>query len=274
MEDMEVVTARGAEVPVLGFGTWQLEGEACREGVHHALEVGYRHLDTAQMYGNEQDVGRAIASSSVDRTDIFITTKLGLASVAPDRVRPSTEESLRRLGTDHVDLLLIHWPSADIPAGRTLEAMAALQDEGKIRHLGVSNFPPSLARSAAREAPVITDQVEYHPLISQDELLSVCAEEDLFLTAYSPLARGAVLDEVTLKEIAEEHDRTIAQVALRWLIQQERVAAIPKSSTPRRREENAQIFDFTLTSAEMARIGALARGERKIDPPFAPDWER
>lgn len=271
---MQVVRAQGAVVPVLGLGTWQIEGSACREAVRHALDCGYRHVDTAQMYGNEAEVGRGLAAAPVDRGDVFLTTKLATANLSADRVRQSTEDSLRALGTDHVDLLLIHWPSRRVPLTETLAAMDGLRTEGKTRHLGVSNFPPSLVRAAAAEAPIVTDQVEYHPFLDQDDLLALCAEQDLILTAYSPLAQGAVLDEVALKEIAEEHGRSIAQVVLRWLVQQERVVAIPKSASPDRREENAAIFDFALSDEEMGRIRGLARDERHIDPGFAPDWER
>ena len=271
---MQLVTAKGREVPALGLGTWQLKGDACVEGVRHALELGYRHIDTAQMYGNEQQVGHGIARSGVDRDEIFVTTKLGLRAVEPDRVGPAAEESLRNLGTDRVDLLLIHWPSAHTPVPATLDAMRRLQDAGKVAHLGVSNFPPSLLRAAVREAPLITDQVEYHPLLDQRALLEVCREEDLFLTAYSPLAQGRVVEEVELKEIANAHDKTVGQVTLRWLVQQDRVAAIPKAASPEHRAENREIFDFALTDDEMARISALARDERLVNPSFAPDWER
>ena len=271
---MHRVSGNGGDMPALGFGTWQLEGKNCEVGVRHALELGYRHIDTAQMYGNEEEVGRALADSDVDRDDVFLTTKLVPGSLAPDRVGPATEESLRRLGTDRVDLLLIHWPSTDVALEATVAALRRMQERGRARHLGVSNFPPALLRAAAREAPLLTDQVEYHPLLTQDALLAQCRELGIALTAYSPLAKGAVLGEVELKEIAEAHGRTVAQVALRWLVQQDGVAAIPKSADPERREENLAVFDFALTDEEMARIAALNRDERQIDPPFAPDWER
>lgn len=270
---MEVVTARGVQVPALGFGTWQLKGTECIEGVRHALGLGYRHLDTAQMYGNEYEVGQGIARSGVDRDEIFLTTKLGLDVLDPDKVVASTTDSLRALATDRVDLLLIHWPSDSVPLGATLEAMRGLQDDDKVVHLGVSNFPPSLLRAATKEAEILGVQVEYHPLLDQSALLEVCSEEDLVLTAYSPLAQGRALDEEAITDIAAAHGKSGAQVVLRWLVQQERVAAIPKSASSRRRRENVDIFDFSLTAGEMDRIAGVARGERLIDPPFAPDWE-
>ncbi|HVL98160.1 MAG TPA: aldo/keto reductase [Egibacteraceae bacterium] len=271
---MHAVRIQAVEVPAIGLGTWQMNGEACREGVRHALQAGYRHIDTAQMYGNEEQVGQGIRDAGVDRDAIFLTTKLNAGALAPERVGPETEASLRRLGTDRVDLLLIHWPHPAIPLAATLDAMRRVVDDGKATHIGVSNFPSGMLREAIREAPILTNQVEYHPLLAQDRLLAVCREEDVLLTAYSPLAKGRILDEVELKEVAEAHGRTVGQIALRWLVQQDRVAAVPKSASPQRREENLAVFDFTLTDEEMARITALARSERLINPSFAPDWER
>lgn len=259
-------------VPALGFGTWQINGQEAYESVRLALEVGYRHLDTAQMYGNEAEVGRAVTDSDVDRADIFITTKVSHEQAAPDDVVASTEESLRRLGTDHVDLLLLHWPSDVAPLEATLEAMTRLRDEHKTRHIGVSNFPSQALERAVELAPIVTDQVEHHPYLGVEAIEDVAAEHDLFVTAYSPLARGRVHDDEVIREVAAAHDATPAQAVLAWLLQRG-MAAIPKSATPERIRENHAALELTLGDDEVARISGLARGLRLIDPPFAPAWD-
>lgn len=271
---MEYVDVQGTEVPALGFGTWQLEGRECREGVEHALSLGYRHIDTAQAYQNENLVGEAIDASSVSRDDVFLTTKVWRTQAAADDVVSSTEESLRKLKTDYVDLLLIHWPVDDVPFEETLEAMNELRESGKARHIGVSNYTPPQFRTAIEAAPVATNQVEYHPYLGQEDLLEIVDAHDLMLTAYSPLARGRVLEDETLTEIGRSHDKSPAQVALRWLVQQDRVSAIPKAASADHREANLEIFDFELSDDEMARIDDLECGDRVIDPSFAPDWEQ
>ncbi|NBC16042.1 MAG: aldo/keto reductase [Bacteroidetes bacterium] len=265
-------TIRGIEIPALGLGTWQLTGDACTEGVEHALDLGYRHIDTAQAYENEDQVGTALRNTPVDRDEIYLTTKVWVENLVPAAVRRSTEASLRRLGTDYVDLLLIHWPSTDVPLERTLDAMMVLRDEGKTREVGVSNFTPSLVRRALDHAPILCNQVEYHPFLDQDALLDLAEARDLLLTAYSPLARGRVMEDETMQAIAEAHGKTPAQVALRWLLQQDQVAAIPKASTAAHREANVDVFDFALSEDEMDRIFDLAGDERLIDPSFAPAW--
>lgn len=264
---------QGHRVPALGFGTFQLEGRDCYQGVRDALDIGYRHIDTAQMYGNEEQVGRAIEDSRISREDIFLTTKLWFDNLAPGRVRDTAEESLRKLRVEGVDLLLIHWPNDDVPLGDTLAAMLDLREEGKTRHVGVSNFTPSWLRRALERAPVLCNQVEYHPFLGQESLLDEAREHDLLLTAYSPLARGRVPKDSRLQEIGDAHGKSAAQVALRWLIQQPRVAAIPKASTAEHRRANFDVFDFELSEEEMERIHGLARGQRVIDPEFAPAWE-
>ena len=271
---MHTTTVGGVAVPSIGLGTWQLEDDDCERGVAHALDVGYRHVDTAQMYGNEDRVGRAIKASAVDRGDLFLTTKLGVSNLSPDRVRSSVEDSLRRLGTEYVDLLLIHWPNDDVPTEDTVRAMAELADEGEVRHLGVSNHPPSWLARAQKVAPMFCNQVEYHPYLSQDELRKLAVEQDFLLTAYSPLARGRVLDDPLLAEIGEAHDASPAQVAIRWLIQQDNVVTIPKATSPEHIQSNLRAQELTLTDDEMERIFSLDRGERLLDPPFAADWER
>jgi 2,5-diketo-D-gluconate reductase B len=271
---MHTITIQGVDVPTLGLGTWQLEGDDCERGVAHALDVGYRHIDTAQGYGNEDRVGEGIAASGVDRDQIFLTTKLDTSNLGPDRVRSSFEDSLRQLRTDYVDLLLIHWPSDDVDPATTLGAMTSLRDEGKLRHVGVSNYPPSWLERAEEATRIFCNQVEYHPYLSQDELHRLAVERDFLLTAYSPLARGRALDDDTLTEIGEEHGANAAQVALRWLIQQDHVAAIPKATSPEHIESNLRALELELSDDEMKRIFALAGDERIIDPGSALDWER
>jgi 2,5-diketo-D-gluconate reductase B len=258
-EAHETVTVQGVEIPALGFGTWQLRGKQCYEGVRHALEVGYRHLDTAQMYGNEADVGQAVADSGVDREDVFLVTKIPPSNLAPEAVRSSHEESLRKLRTDYVDLLLIHWPSDSVPLESTLEAMTELRARGRTRHVGVSNFGPELVERALRRTPVLANQVEYHPYVGQSALLEQCRERDITLTAYSPLAEGRVARDVTLREIGDRHGKTAAQVAIRWLLQQEKVTVIPRSGDGGHRAANWDVWDFSLSDEEIDRVGALRR---------------
>ena len=270
---MHTTTIQGVDVPTLGFGTWQLTGETCNRGVAHALEVGYRHIDTAQAYGNEDRVGQGIADSGVDRDDVFLATKLDTSNLEPDSVRTSLENSLRKLQTDYVDLLLIHWPSDDVDPATTLEAMVALADEGKTHHIGVSNYPPSWFERASEVTSILCNQVEYHPYLSQEKLHKLAIERDFLLTAYSPLARGKTLSDDTLTEIGETHGANAAQVVLRWLIQQDHVAAIPKSTSPEHIESNFAAQDIELSDDEMQRVFSLASGERIVDPGFV-EWER
>ena len=268
-----VVEVRGVTVPALGFGTWLITGAAAEEGVRDALEIGYRQIDTARAYENEREVGRGIAGSGVPREEIWLTTKVPREDAEPDRVRASAEASLRDLGTEYVDLLLLHWPNEDVPVERTLEAMSALQQEGKVRHLGLSNFPAGMLREALDLAPVLCDQVEYHPLLDQSRLLELAAERDVIITAYSPLAHGEVLAEPTLQRIGEAHGKSPGQVALRWLLDQPRVSPIPKASSHERRVENFDVLDFALTDDDHEAIAALRKDVRTADPSWGPDWD-
>jgi diketogulonate reductase-like aldo/keto reductase len=253
---MDVTTVGDVEIPTVGLGTWRLTGEECRRSVRTALELGYRHIDTAQEYGNERQVGGALRDSDVDRADVFLTTKLGRRNRGYDDVRRSVEESLAKLGTDHVDLLLIHWPNLRTPLRETLAAMNELVDAGKVRHVGVSNFDIDRLASARElsEHGIVTNQVQYNPYWSQSELLDYCRIHDVALTAYSPLAHGGVLEDPVLEEIAARYDKTAAQVALRWLVQQPNVVTVPKASSREHLADNLAVFDFELTDEEMERI--------------------
>ena len=265
-------TIQGDTVPALGFGTWQLEGRACRKAVTHALEIGYRHIDTAEMYRNEREVGRGLHDADVDRDDVFLTTKIWHTNLRPSDVHASAEGSLRKLDTDYVDLLLIHWPNESVPLEATLDAMLELQQQGTTRHIGVSNFPPALTRQALDHTSIFCNQVEYHPFLNQDALRAMAREEDFLLTAYSPLAKGRVMKNDTLQALGDTYDKSPAQIALRWLLQQDRVAAIPKAARAEHRSANFDVFDFELTGDEMQRIHGLAQGDRQTDPSFAPPW--
>lgn len=266
------LTIQGTQIPKLGFGTWQITGDACVDAVRDALELGYRHIDTARAYGNESEVRRGIAASGVERGHIFVTTKVWHTDLRAADVRASVEGSLRDLGTEHVDLLLIHWPDAGVALAETLGVMTELQEEGKASHLGVANFPPQLVREALELAPIICNQVEYHPYLGQPELLALARERDLMLTAYSPLARGKVLRDPVLSEIGEAHGRSPGQVVLRWLLDQPHVAAIPKASSHEHRAANRDVFDFELSDDDRGRIAGLERGLRTADPSWAV-WE-
>jgi 2,5-diketo-D-gluconate reductase B len=255
--DVEYQMLKGEKVPSLGFGTWRLSSQECVRAVERALALGYRHIDTAQIYANEDEVGRAIRNSGVDREGIFLVTKVWTSSFSYDDVIRSTHESLRKLQTEYVDLLLMHWPNPSVPLKETLGAMRELQEEGSVKHVGVSNFPPSMVEEATEHATVFCNQVEYHPYTAQDKLLEQAEKMDYLLTAYSPIAKGRVSKDATLKEIGEAHGKTPAQVALRWLVQQDKVAAIPKAASEDHLKSNLDIFDFELSDEEMERIFAL-----------------
>ena len=271
--DGTVLNVQGARIPRLGFGTWLLEGDDAYDGVRDALEIGYRHIDTARAYENEQEVGRAIADSGLDRGDFWLTTKIWTTEFAAGDLERAAEDSLRNLRVDRVDLLLLHWPNPEVPLEESLGALARLRDDGRIGHAGVSNFPAGMLQRALEIAPLLANQVEYHPFLAQDALLDVCAANELTLTAYSPLAHGAVPKDADLKEIGEAHGKTAGQVALRWLLDQELVTTAPKASSHERRLENFEVFDFELTGEDRERIAALPKDRRRTDPPWAPDWD-
>ncbi|HXV65396.1 MAG TPA: aldo/keto reductase [Vicinamibacteria bacterium] len=260
------------EIPLLGLGTWDLRGSECVRTVAEALELGYRHIDTAQMYENEREIGRAIQDSPVDRDAVFVTTKLWRDSLTRAAVHRSVEESLRRLATDYVDLLLIHWPNDDVPLAETIEAMEGLREDGKTRAIGVSNFPEALWKQALDLAPVRVNQIEYHPFLDQTALLRFARERSLRLTAYRPIAKGRVAGNSTILRIARTYERTPVQVTLRWLVQQG-VAAIPKAARRTHLVENLGIFDFVLTDEAMSAIDAVRRDQRYVNPGWAPSWD-
>ncbi len=273
---LETVTKQiqGRAVPALGFGTYELGDEDCRQAVLSALETGYRHVDTARMYGNEALVGRGIAESGVPRKELFVTSKIWRDALDPIGVEREIETSLNLLKLDYLDLILIHWPNQDLPLEQTLRAMLEQVEKGRVRHVGVSNFPPKLFKEALAYAPIFCNQVEYHPFLDQRELVGIARSHDVLLTAYSPLAQGKVADCAELVKIGNKYGKNPQQVALRWLIEQDQVAAIPRSSTPAHIASNFDIFDFQLDEDDRRAIDSLPKDRRLVDPEFAPDWER
>ena len=273
---MRMVSARGVEIPALGLGTWQLSGDVARRMVGYALGIGYRHIDTAQIYGNEAEVGAAIESSPVPREQIWLTTKIWPDNFRAEALQRAAEQSVRRLGTEP-DLLLLHWPNPSVPLEETLGALNEVKRRGLARHLGISNFNVALIRQALAlsQEPLVANQVEYHPYLDQAAVLEELRAKSMALIAYSPLAKGRVLRDRTLARIGERHGKTPGQVALRWLIQQDGVAAIPRSSRETNAQADLEIFDFELSEAEMAEIFALAHpGGREVDfPGYAPEWD-
>ncbi|WP_323676933.1 aldo/keto reductase [Halorubellus sp. PRR65] len=253
---MEHVSVADADVPTVGLGTWQMEGQTAYGTVKTALSLGYRHVDTAQAYENERHVGNAIADSDVDRDDVFLTTKVRPDRYEPGDLQASVRESLEKLDTDHVDLLLLHWPNPLSDLDATLRAMADLVDDGAVSHVGVSNFSvDQLRRAMARSpVPIATNQVQFHPFKPQRELLRYCQDNDVMLTAYSPLAHGAVLDDDLLWAIGRKYGKTPAQVALRWATQHRGVCVIPKSTSREHLAQNLELFDFKLDADEVERI--------------------
>lgn len=260
------------KIPALGFGTYQITGEACKNAVADAIAIGYRHIDTAQMYDNEEAVGRGIKASGKDREDLFITTKVWYTDLEKNKVLQNTAESQRKLQTDYIDLLLIHWPAKDILLEETLDAMMQLKDHGKIRHIGVSNFTLPLLQKAINIATIVCNQVEHHPYLDQTPILDFVRAHNMFLTSYCPVAKGRVMEDETLKEIGNKYKKTPIQITLRWLLQLEKVAAIPKASKHEHRAQNFDIFDFELTEADMQNISALQGDNRLINPSWAPQW--
>ena len=272
---MNTIDVQGRPMPVLGLGTWQLTGSACERVVRTALEIGYRHIDTAEMYGNEGEIGQALAKAQVQREDLFITTKIWTNHLRARDVGPTVESSLRKLRTEHVDLLLIHWPNPSVPIGETLGAMQKLQASGKTRAIGVSNFPVALMREAVERlrVPVACNQVEYHVRLDQRPVLDYAQRHHLAVVAYCPLGRGRLVDHPVLTRIGRKHGKSAAQVALRWLIQQPGVAAIPKASSERNLRANFEIFDFALDAEDQAAVDGLRAKERIVDMGIGPAWD-
>ncbi|HTV34923.1 MAG TPA: aldo/keto reductase [Xanthobacteraceae bacterium] len=261
------VEANGASIPLLGLGTWELRGRACARTVEQALRLGYRHIDTAEMYDNEHDVGEGLRASKVKREDVFVTTKIWPSHFAPRELERAARECLVRLRLSEVDLLLLHWPNPQVPLAQTIGALCKVKRDGLARHIGVSNFTVALieqARALTSE-PLVCDQVECHPFLDQNRLIAACRRHGLAVVAYSPLARGEFRRNPVLTRIGAAHNKTAAQICLRYLVQQN-IVVIPRTSKLERLSENAAIFDVTLSEQEMADIARLgSRDGRVVD---------
>jgi diketogulonate reductase-like aldo/keto reductase len=272
---MQYVEANGAKIPAIGLGTWELRGRTCARLVEQAMRLGYRHVDTAQVYENEREVGDGLRASRVRRDELFVTTKVWTNHFAPNDLERSTKESLTKLRLSEVDLLLLHWPNPHVPLSETLGALAHAKQLGMTRHIGVSNFTVALIEEAvaACAEPLACDQVEYHPYLDQTKVREACARHGMALVAYSPVAKGRVKNDATLARIGQAHGKTAAQVCLRWL-EQQNVAAIPRTSKIERLSENIDIFDFALSDEEMQAISQMASAKGRLtDFGFAPKWD-
>ncbi len=271
-----LLSAHGAQIPALGFGTSQLGG--CAETVAAALKLGYRHIDTAWKYGSEKGVGEGIRLSGVPRKDIFLVTKVSHEYLRTADFAKSVDESLKNLQVDYVDLLHVHWPSPEkVPLAETMGALAKAKRDGLARHLGVANFNIALLEAARQlcPEPLVTLQAEYHPYLDQTKILDYCRQHGLVLTAYCPLARGKLISDPVVAAIATARGKSVAQIGLRWLLQQKIGAPIPRSANPQHIAESLDVFNFTLTDDEMQKIAALKRPDGRIANPAgrAPAWD-
>lgn len=274
---MQTVNANGANIPALGFGTFRMPEEDVHRILPQALKLGFRHVDTAQVYKNEAAVGDAIAKSGVSRGDIFLTTKVWVDQYKHDDFIRSVDESLTKLKTDYVDLLLLHWPKSDVPLAERIGALNELHKAGKVRNIGISNFNVALMDESVRlsDAPIANNQIEYHPYLDQTKVIEAARRHGISITAYYLMADGKVPKDEVLRDIGAKHGKTAAQVALRWAVQQPDVIALSKTATESRLPENFDIFDFDLSDEEMKAIFALAKTDGRIVNPghLAPEWD-
>ncbi|MFO1107999.1 MAG: aldo/keto reductase [Bradyrhizobium sp.] len=272
---MESIKTQGIAMPKLGLGTFRMQGDACRAAVESALALGYRHIDTAEMYGNEEAIGAAIAAGRVPRGELHVTTKVWVENLAPAAIRKAFDASLKKLRLDHVDLYLVHWPSRGMNLPSVLETMMKLKEEGRTRSIGVANFTTALLKVAVDEvrAPIACNQVEYHVMLDQSKLMKYLAAHSIPLVAYCPLAQGRVASDERLARIGRKHDATAAQVALKWLLDQDGVAAIPKASRAESQKANLDALKLTLDDDDRKAIASLPKDLRCVNPGFGPDWD-
>jgi diketogulonate reductase-like aldo/keto reductase len=261
----QVVEAHGARIPLVGLGTWDLRGRTCARIVEQALRLGYRHVDTAELYENEREVGEGLRASGIKRDEVFVTTKVWPSHFAPRELERTAKESLVRLRLSEVDLLLLHWPNPNISLSETLGALCKIKRMGLARHIGVSNFTVAMIEDAVTLAdePLVCDQVELHPFLDQSKVIAACRQHAMAVVAYSPIARGGAKNDKVLARIGTVHGKTAAQVCLRFLVQQG-IVVIPRTSRIERLTENLSIFDFELSAAEMAEIARLAHRDGRI----------
>jgi len=272
---MESLQTQGISLPRLGLGTFRLQGDACRAAVESALGLGYRHIDTAEMYGNEDAIGPAIAASGVARKDLHVTTKVWNENLEPDAIRRAFDSSLKKLRLDHVDLYLVHWPSPDMKLPAVLETLMKLKEEGRTRAIGVANFNIALLKQAVEEikAPIACNQIEYHVLLDQTPIRKYMAGKSIPLVAYCPLAQGRAACNETLMAIGKKHNASAAQVALKWLLDQDGVAAIPKASREESQKANLGALKVKLDDDDRKAIAALPKDQRFVKPGFSPIWD-
>ncbi|NVN87954.1 MAG: aldo/keto reductase [Rhodopseudomonas sp.] len=272
---METLTTQGLTVPKLGLGTFRMQGDECRAAVARALALGYRHIDTAEMYGNEDAVGDAVAASGIAREQIHITTKVWWQNLAPDAIRKAFDSSIAKLKTPYVDFYLIHWPAPDMNLAAALETLMRIKQDGGARAIGVCNFPIALLKQAVEQvkAPIACNQVEYHVLLGQKRLLAYARSKGVPLTAYAPLAQGRLASYPQLAAIADKHGATAAQVALAWLLEQDGVMAIPKARGEASQKSNLGALNVKLDDSDRAVIAALPKDQRFVNPAFAPVWD-
>ncbi|SNZ12818.1 Aldo/keto reductase [Natronoarchaeum philippinense] len=272
MSTPTVTLPGGDEMPMIGYGTWDIGGETVQKGVRAALDAGYTHVDTAEGYMNEAEIGEVLAD--YDRDDLFLTSKVLPKNLEYESVRRSCEESLEKLGTDYLDLYLIHWPNPAVSLRETLNAMEQLHAEGKVRNIGVSNFSPYQLGAANHisDVPIAVNQIEHHPWLQRPDWVEAIRESDTVIEAAAPLARTEVLDDDTVQELAEAYEKTPAQIVLRWAIEND-VVAIPKSGSPEHIRDNFELFDWSLDDADRERLDALDRDHAVYDT-REKDWSR
>jgi 2,5-diketo-D-gluconate reductase B len=272
---MDTIETQGIRLPKLGLGTFRMQGDACRAAVESALDMGYRHLDTAEMYANEDAIGAALASVKVARKDLHVTTKVWNENLAPEAIRRAFDTSLNKLRLDHVDLYLVHWPARNMNLPAMFETLMKLKEEGRTRAIGVANFNIALLKTVVEEikAPIACNQVEYHVMLDQTPLKKYLTAKSIPLVAYCPLAQGRVASDEALAAIGRRHNASAAQVALKWLLDQDGVAAIPKASRAESQKANLDALKVTLDDADRKAIAALPKDKRCVNPGFAPAWD-
>jgi diketogulonate reductase-like aldo/keto reductase len=273
---MQFIEAKGCRIPAVGLGTWQLSGRDCVRVVQQAIKLGYRHFDTAQMYGNEREVGEGVRASGIKREEVFVVTKVAPDNLAPRLLERSVKDSIGQLRLGEIDLLLLHWPNKGVPLKDTIEALCGVKRDGLARHIGVSNYTVALLEEADKlsEGRLVCNQFECHPFLDQSKVLAACRKHDMAPVAYSPIARGSAKGDTTLQTIGKRHGKSAAQVSLRYLVQQG-IAVIPRTSKVERLAENIALFDFELSDDEMAQIAKLATSDgRIVDWAWSPQWDR